>query len=262
VGARPDDFILGPDLSSCVNPKHPKKGVNAKGSRMITLHHLENSRSQRILWLLEELELKYELKRYARDPKTNLAPESLKKIHPLGKSPVLVDGDTTLAESAVIVEYLARTYGENGQNHRWAPAPGDPEYWDFAYWMHYAEGSLMPPLLLKLVFSKLREPPVPFLIRPISGRIADQVDAAFTDPQIETHFSHVDHHLSEHAWFVGDAISAADIQMSFPLEAALASGRVDRADYPHVAMWVHKVQSREAYQRALEAGGDYDYGPG
>lgn len=238
---------------------------------MITLHHLENSRSQRILWLLEELELKYELKRYARDPKTNLAPESLKKIHPLGKSPVLVDGDTTLAESAVIIEYLARTYGDecqdddhedrNSYHNRWAPLPDHPDYWNFAYWMHYAEGSLMPPLLLKLVFSKLREPPVPFLIRPISSRIADQVDAAFTDPQIETHFSHVDGHLSEHAWFVGDAISAADIQMSFPLEAALASGRVDRADYPHIAMWVHKVQSRDAYQRALEAGGEYDYGP-
>ncbi|MGB0514920.1 MAG: glutathione S-transferase family protein, partial [Wenzhouxiangellaceae bacterium] len=141
---------------------------------MITLHHLNNSRSQRVLWLLEELGLKYKLKRYQRDRKTNLAPEALKDVHPLGKSPVLVDGDATLAESAVIVEYLARKYGDGD----WAPAPEHPDYWKFSYWMHYAEGSLMPPLLLKLVFSKLREPPVPFLIRPISSRIADQVDAA------------------------------------------------------------------------------------
>jgi len=224
---------------------------------MITLHHLEHSRSQRILWMLEELGVEYRIKRYKRDPKSNLAPAALKKVHPLGKSPVLVDGDRTLAESATILEYLARSYGDDA----WAPGLDDPKYWQFSYWMHYAEASLMPPLLLKLVFSKLREPPVPFIVRPITGRIADQVDRAFTNPQIETHFSHVDAHLSEHAWFVGEAISAADVQMSFPLEAALAKGTVERADYPHVAMWVHKVHKREAYQRALKRGGDYEFGP-
>jgi len=224
---------------------------------MITLHHLEDSRSQRVLWMLEELGCDYEIVRYARDPETRLAPPALKEVHPLGKSPVIVDGATTLAESATILEYLARECG----GAAWAPGPGDAGYWQFSYWMHYAEGSLMPPLLLKLVFSKLREPPVPFLIRPISGRIADQVDRAFTDPQIATHFAHVDAHLAGHAWFVGENITAADVQMSFPLEAALAGGRIGRADYPHVAMWVHKVQSRPAYQRALKAGGDYAYGP-
>ncbi|MDT8449094.1 MAG: glutathione S-transferase [Wenzhouxiangellaceae bacterium] len=224
---------------------------------MITLHHLEHSRSQRVLWMLEELGVDYRIKRYARDPETNLAPPALNKVHALGKSPVLVDGDRTLAESAVIIEYLARRYGGGD----WAPGIEDPAYWQFSYWMHYAEASLMPPLLIKLVFSKLREAPVPFFVRPVSGRIADRVDAMFTDPQIATHFAWVDAFLAEHEWFAGDAISAADVQMSFPLEAALARGTVTRADYPHVAVWVHKVQGRPAYRRALKAGGDYAYGP-
>ncbi len=224
---------------------------------MITLHHLEDSRSQRILWMLEELGCEYRIIHYQRDPKTNLAPESLAEIHPLGKAPVVTDGERTLAESATILEYLARTYGKG----EWAPATDDETYWQFSYWMHYAEGSLMPPLLLKLVFSKLREPPVPFLIRPLTSRIADQVDAAFTDRQIETHFGYVDGFLSEHAWFAGDDITAADVQMSFPLEAALAGGRATRADYPYIAVWLEKVHARPAYHRALQAGGDYAYGP-
>ena len=226
-------------------------------ARMITLHHLENSRSQRILWLLEELGCNYKIKHYKRDPKTNLAPPELKKVHRLGKSPIITEGKQTLAESALIIEYLARTHGDA----QWAPALDDSRYWTFNYWMHYAEGSLMPPLLLKLVFSKLRQPPVPFFIRPISGKIADQVDSAFTNPQIETHFSYVDEYLGEHPWFAGDEISAADIQMSFPLEAAMSAGTIKRADYPNIAVFVNKFQSRPAYVRALEAGGDYAYGP-
>lgn len=222
---------------------------------MITLHHLEHSRSQRVLWMLEELGLEYRIKRYKRDAKTNLAPPALMKVHPLGKSPVLVDGDRTLAESAVIIEYLARTYGEGN----WAPAMDDADYWAFSYWMHYAEASLMPPLLIKLVFSKLRQPPVPFFIRPITSRVADQVDQAFTDRQIETHFRYVDQYLEGREWFVGDAISAVDVQMSFPLQAALSRRTVARADYPHAAMFVVRCQSRPAWQRALERGGEYDY---
>ena len=224
---------------------------------MITLHHLEDSRSQRILWMLEELGCDYEIVYYERDPKTNLAPESLREIHPLGKAPVVTDGERTLAESATILEYLARSYGKG----RWAADPDDSTYWQFNYWMHYAEGSLMPPLLLKLVFSKLREPPVPFLIRPLTSKIADQVDATFTDRQIDTHFGYVDGFLAEHQWFAGERISAADVQMSFPLEAAMAGGRVTRADYPHIAVWLERIHARPAYQRALEAGGDYAYGP-
>lgn len=224
---------------------------------MITVHHLEDSRSQRILWMLEELGCEYEITYYERDNETGLAPDSLKEVHPLGKAPVVTDGDRTLAESATILEYLARSYGDG----QWAPAPDDARYWEFHYWMHYAEGSLMPPLLLKLVFSRLRQPPVPFFIRPLTGKIADQVDRAFTDRQIETHFGYVDEFLSEHRWFAGDEISAADVQMSFPLEAAMSQGTIARADYPHVAVWLEKIHARPAYRRALEAGGDYAYGP-
>lgn len=224
---------------------------------MITLHHLEDSRSQRILWLLEELGVEYEIHYYERDPETNLAPAELKEVHPLGKSPVIVDGDRTLAESAVILEYLARTYGAGD----WAPAFDAAGYWDFQYWMHYGEASLMPPLLLKLVFSKLREPPVPFLVRPISSKIADQVDRAFTDPQIATHFSYVDRYLTDHEWFGGSTINVADVQMSFPLEAARMRA-VKAGQYPNIDAWLKRVHARPAYLRALEVGGDYAYGPG
>ena len=222
---------------------------------MITLHHLENSRSQRVLWLLEELGVDYEICHYERDPKTSLAPPELREIHPLGKSPIITDGERVLAESGTIVEYLARTYG----NGSWAPQPDDASYWDFNYWMHYAEGSLMVPLLLKLVFNKVRTS-APLLVRPIAAGIAMQVDRTFTDPQVQTHFEFVDEHLAEHEWFVGESISAADIQMSFPLEAAVARGTIGE-DCPNVIEFVQRFQSRPAYQRALEAGGEYDYGP-
>jgi len=180
----------------------------------------------------------------------------LKKIHPLGKSPVITDGDRCLAESGTILEYLARTYG----NGDWAPLPDEPDYWDFSYWMHYAEGSLMPPLLLRLVFQKVRTGPMPFFVRPIARGIADKVDRAFINDQISTHFRHVERHLKENEWFVGQRISAADIQMSFPLEAAVARGTVGEK-HPHVLAYVERFQSRGAYLRALKAGGDYDYGP-
>lgn len=223
---------------------------------MVVVHHLEDSRSQRILWLLEELGVDYRIKRYERDRKTSLAPEALRKVHPLGKSPVITDQGKTYAESGVIIEYLARSYGDV----QWAPALDDPRYWAFAYWMHYAEGSLMPPLLLKLVFDRLRKGPAPFFIKPVLRKIADEVDKAFIDAQIATHFGYVDRHLAEHEWFAGEAISAADIQMSFPLEAALAGGRIGQ-DYPAVRAYVERFQAREAYRRALQRGGDYAYGP-
>lgn len=222
---------------------------------MITLHHLEHSRSQRVLWLLEELGVEYEIRHYPRDPKTSLAPPELREIHPLGKSPIITDGDRVLAESATIIEYLARTHGGG----EWAPRPDDPNYWHFSYWMHYAEGSLMPPLLLKLVFTKVRTGS-PLFVRPVAAGIANQVERTFTNPQIRTHFAFVDAHLSEHKWFTGESISAADIQMSFPLEAAVARGTVGE-DFPNVVEYVQRFQARPAYQRALEVGGDYDYGP-
>ncbi len=222
---------------------------------MITLHHLEHSRSQRVLWLLEELGVDYEIRHYERDRRTSLAPPELREIHPLGKSPIVTDGDHVLAESATIIEYLARTYGGS----EWAPQTNDPAYWDFSYWMHYAEGSLMPPLLLKLVFTKVRTAS-PLFVRPVAAGIAGQVDRTFTDPQIRTHFEFVDGHLAQHEWFAAESITAADIQMSFPLEAAVARGTVGD-EFPHVVEYVRRFQARPAYQRALEAGGTYDYGP-
>ncbi|GAB4174502.1 MAG: glutathione S-transferase [Wenzhouxiangellaceae bacterium] len=218
---------------------------------MIIVHHLEQSRSRRVVWMLEELGVEYRVRRYKRDPETRLAPPELKKVHPLGKAPVIRDGDHTLAESAVILEYLARRYGDG----QWAPEPDAPNYWAFQYWMHYAEGSLMPPLLLKLVISTLRQPPVPFLVRPITARAADEIDRRFTDRQIELHFSHVNAHLEKQAWFAGDRISAADIQMSFPLEAALEAGTVSAEDYPAVAAWIERIQARPAWQRAAKRAG-------
>ncbi len=222
---------------------------------MIIVHHLEHSRSQRVLWMLEELGVDYEIRRYQRDPDTRLAPPELREVHPLGKSPVISDGGRSLAESGTILEYLARHYGKA----RWAPALKSDAYWDFHYWMQYAEGSLMPPLLLKLVFDTVGAK-APLLIRPLARGIAAQVDRAFISQQIRTHLDFVEAHLAEHDWFVGTRISAADVHMCFPLEAARARGLVGD-QRPAINAFVERCHQRPAYQRALEAGGPYDYGP-
>ncbi|UNG20501.1 glutathione S-transferase family protein [Stutzerimonas zhaodongensis] len=217
---------------------------------MITLHHLENSRSQRVLWLLEELQLPYEIKRYARDPKTMLAPPELKQVHPLGKSPVITDGDLTLAESAAILEYLVERYGEG----RLAPAADTPEYLRFRYWMHYAEGSAMPPLLLRLVFDRVANGPMPFFIRPVARAIAKGANQAFIGPQLKLHLDYMESELSKTHWFAGEDFTVADIQMSFPLEAAQARAGLD-ASRPNLTAFLKRIRERPAYQRAVEKGG-------
>lgn len=219
---------------------------------MITLHHLNNSRSQRILWLLEELGLDYEIKRYERDPDTMLAPEELKKIHPLGKSPVITDGDLTLAESGAIVDYLVNTYGQG----KLKPSGNLKLELRFNYWLHYAEGSAMPPLLLKLIFNKVRSAPVPFFIKPIVKKIAGTVEESFIHPQLKLHFSYLNSELAKTGWFVGSEFSAADIQMSFPIEAASERMGLEE-NYPHLHQFLLKIHDREAYKRALEKGGEY-----
>ncbi len=221
---------------------------------MIIVHHLNNSRSQRILWLLEELGLDYEIKKYQRDPKTMLAPPELRAVHPLGKSPVVQDGDTIVAESGAIIEYLVGRYGDG----RLAPPAGTPERLRHTYFLHYAEGSAMPPLLLKLVFDRVESSPAPFFVRPIARAIASKVKESFVLPQIRQHLAFLEGELAERDWFAGDAFSAADIQLSFPLEAAAARGGLD-ARYPKLSAFLERIHARPAYRRALERGGKYDF---
>ena len=219
---------------------------------MIVVHHLENSRSQRVLWLLEELGLPYELKRYARDPKTMLAPPALRAVHPLGKSPVVVDGDMVLAESGAIVEVLLETHGQG----RLVPARGSEAWRQYVYWLHFAEGSGMPPLLMKLVFDRIRSAPMPFFVKPIARGIADKVTNTFIAPNLQRQFDFIEAHLAAQPWFAGAEFSAADIQMSFVLEAGSARGGA-AADRPRIDEWLARIHARPAYRRALERGGPY-----
>ena len=219
---------------------------------MLTVHHLNNSRSQRVLWLLEELGVPYEIKHYQRDAKTMLAPAALKKIHPLGKSPVVTDDGQTIAESGAIVEYLVERYGQG----RLAPKPGTPERLRYTYWLHYAEGSAMPPLVMKLVFLRLKTAPMPFFVKPIARGIADQVLRTFVEPQIRLHTSYMEQELARNAWFAGEEFTAADIQMSFPVEASAARGGLG-AECPRLQAFLERIHARPAYQRALEKGGPY-----
>jgi len=221
---------------------------------MIVVHHLNNSRSQRILWLLEELGLDYEIKKYQRDPRTMLAPPELKAVHPLGKSPVISDGDLVLAESGAIVEYLIGRYG----NGHLIPAPGTPERLRYTHFLHYAEGSAMPPLLLKLVFDRVESGPMPFFVRPVARAIAHKVKSSFVLPQIALHLGYLEDELGKAAWFAGEELSGADIQLSFVLEAAAARGDL-RENYPRLSAFLDRIHARAAYRRALERGGKYDY---
>jgi glutathione S-transferase len=217
---------------------------------MLTLHHLENSRSQRVLWLLEELQLPYEIKRYTRDAKTMLAPPELRKVHPLGKSPVITDGELTLAESGAILEYLVEHYGEG----RLTPVANTAEYLRYRYWMHYAEGSAMPPLLLRLVFDRVSNGSMPFFIRPVARAIAKGANQAFIGPQLKLHLGYMEKELGKSMWFAGENFSVADIQMSYPLEAAQSRAGLDES-YPNLTLFLKRIRERPAYQRAIERGG-------
>ena len=220
---------------------------------MITVHHLENSRSQRVLWLLEELEMPYEVKRYKRDRKTSLAPPELLKVHPLGKSPVITDGAITVAETGAIVEYLVDKAGGALR-----PEPGSADQRRYSYWTHFAEGSAMPPLVMALVFQKLRSAPMPFFARPIARAIADKVMQGFVQPNLDRNLAFMDSELSDRGWFAGRSFSAADVMMSFPVEAALSrSGRDATARAPRLAEFLERIRKRPAWQRALERGGPY-----
>ncbi len=220
---------------------------------MITVHHLNDSRSQRVLWLLEELGVAYEVKRYQRDPQTMLAPAELRAVHPLGKSPVLEDGAVKVAETGAVVEYLLETHGGSALR----PARGTEHDRRFTYWLHYAEGSAMTPLLLKLIFSQIPKR-VPLLIRPVAGAISRGMNARMIDPQLTAHTAYWEAELARSDWFAGDAFTAADIMMSFPVEAA--GSRIGYGpDKPRLKAWLERIHARPAYQRALERGGPYSY---
>ena len=221
---------------------------------MITVHHLNNSRSQRVLWLLEELGLPYEIKKYQRDAKTMLAPPELMKVHPLGKSPVITDDALTVAETGAIVEYVIERYG----NGRLAPAIGSPERLRWRYWMHFAEGSAMPPLLLKLIFERIKVTPMPFFAKPIAKGICDKVLAAMVEPNLKRQLDFMEAELGRSEWFAGDEFSAADIQMSFPLEAAAQRAGLD-ASRPKLMAFLRRIHARPAYQQALQRGGPYSF---
>jgi len=209
---------------------------------MIEVHHLNNSRSQRILWLLEELALAYEIVPYQRDPVTRLAPPALKAIHPLGKSPVVRDGNLVVAESGAIVEYLVGKFG----NGRLAPARdfSSPAYVSYLHWLHFAEGSAMLPLLLKLYVGRLKE-----AAAPLTPRI---------ESELKNHFDYMSAALGARDYFVGDAFTAADIQLSFVLDAGASRGPLK--DYPNLVRLHARLKARPAYQRALARGGPYELG--
>jgi len=204
--------------------------------------------------LLEELGVPYEVKRYERDAKTMLAPPSLIAIHPLGKSPVIVDGGITVAESGAIIEYLVDKYGGG----RLVPPAGTAQRQRYTYWLHYAEGSAMSPLLLKLVFDRVAANPAPWPVSAIARRIAATVTDAFIAPNLKRHLDYMEAELGLHSWFAGEQFTAADVQMSFPLEIAVSRAGLD-AGRPKSMAFLDRIHARDAYKRALERGGKYDY---
>jgi len=223
---------------------------------MITVHHLETSRSQRVLWLLEELGTPYEIKLYKRDPRTRLAPAELKGVHPLGKSPVITDGDIVVAESGAILEYLAEKYGKlaGGEAAELLAVPGTPEHLQLRFWMHYAEGSLMNWLVMKLVFVTIPKQPMPFFVRPIARALCKRVQDKLIDPNLKSSMAFMESHLSRHTWFAGERLTLADFQMSFAVAAMLARSDAAR-QCPRLVAYLARIEARPAYQRAVAKGG-------
>jgi glutathione S-transferase len=217
----------------------PDDDILVEEPPMLTLHHLNDSRSQRILWLLEELGVPYEMKSYQRNAQTRLAPPELEAVHPLGKSPVITDGDIKIAESGAVVDYLIRSYGKG----RMMPAPGSADYEAYNEWLHYSEGSAMLPLMLNLYVSRLKEAGAP-----LHPRI---------DSEMKNHLGHVDGALKDREFFVGNALTGADIQMSFVGEMAKVFEKL--GPYPNLKAWLSRMHARPAFQRSIEKGGAYRF---
>lgn len=220
---------------------------------MITVHHLEQSRSHRFLWLLEELGVDYEVKLYQRDRKTKLAPPELKAVHPLGKSPVITDGDKVIAESGAIIEYLIERHG----NGALMPQAGSDEHLRYRYWLHYGEGTLMPLLVMTLIFGQV-EQKAPLLVRPIAKAIAGQVRSAYLGPNINANLDYIEAELGKSTWFAGEELSGADVMMSFPVEAVMHRAPSD-TPRPNMQAFIERIHARPAWQRAVEKGGPLEF---
>ncbi|MAP95449.1 MAG: glutathione S-transferase [Ponticaulis sp.] len=216
---------------------------------MITVHHLENSRSLRILWLLEELGADYVIKTYPRDPATNLAPKDYQALHPLGKAPVVSDGDTMLAETGAILEHFFDKFADTPLR----PAPGTPARTPYQYWMHASEGSLMSLLILGLFLTRMETAP-PFPIKQIVKMATSKVRELYHTPSLTKMYAYMNDVLEENDWFAGDALTGADIMMSYPVEAAIGRAGLDDR-YPHVLAWMERVKAVPSYQRAVQKGG-------
>ncbi|MCH9696247.1 MAG: glutathione S-transferase [Gammaproteobacteria bacterium] len=219
---------------------------------MITLHHLENSRSQRIIWLLEELGVPYDIKKYARDSKTSLAPAELLELHPLGKSPLITDGGNTLAESGAIVEYLVDKYDDG----RLRPAQGTPQQLSYTYWLHYAEGTFMPLMIVSLIINRIETAPMPFFVKPVARGIVAKVQAGYLGPNVKRNLDFMEATLASSPWFCGESMTAADIQMSFAVEAAAVRTNL-QTDYPNLAAYLSRIHALPKYRAALQKGGPY-----
>jgi len=220
---------------------------------VLTVHHLENSRSQRILWLLEELGVDYEIKRYGRDKHTRFAPPELKAIHPLGKAPVITDGQMTVAESGAIIEYIVDNYGKG----RLRPEEGTAERLAYTYWLHYAEGTFMPLMIISLILGRIETAPLPFFARPIAKRIVRKVRESYLDHNVKNNLDFMEATLTKTNWFCGNQLTAADIQMSFPLEAAAVRTNLGNG-YPKLEGFLVRMRARPAYKAALDKGGHYE----
>lgn len=219
---------------------------------MITVHHLEQSRSVRVIWLLEELGVDYTLKTYARDPKTNLAPQEYLDLHPLGKAPLITDGDEVLAETGAIVEYIIDHYGDNS----WRPGKGSAKRIRYNYWLHAAEGTLMPYLVLHLFLTRMETVP-PFPIRPIIKAVTGQVRKVYLTPSLGKFFDFMNDELEGVTWFAGNKLTLADIMMSFPLEAAVGRAGLGQS-HPHIMAYLERLHARPAYIKALQKAGDME----
>ena len=218
---------------------------------MITIHHLEHSRSQRILWLLEELGVDYEIRLYDRDPETRLAPPDLRDVHPLGKAPLITDGNVTIAESGAIIEYLVGKYDDGTLR----PAEGTNERLAYTYWLHYAEGTFAPLMIIALILSRIENAPLPFFLKPVAKGIAAKIRENYLDQNVKSNLDFMELTLGKSRWFCGDELTAADMQMSFALEAAEV--RADMSSFPNITAYLERMRARPAYQRGVEKGGPY-----